>query len=321
MALTSRDDCLYPRGGAGPRTTSCMTAGTSGQCGETSQLPTGEMGLWSSGSYRMLDLHFRLSSEEVSVGRQLDGLLQGFRTDASTPNLYSIVDGRVGAPYRFEVLYGDTHALYSPDTDHLVRVFLWHLTQKSIAGARNRLVIHAGVVARDGYAIVMPGAPNAGKSTLTASLVLAGFEYLSDEAAVVNLERIVVEPFPRALSLDPGSFPLLPELRPRTTDELSVLVKDQWFILPDRRGAPSPVGLVVVPHLVPGEPSRLEPMTRSDALETMVAHAFNLRKHGKAGFRALAAMVRSAGCHRLLLGDLTSATQALTIALRERGRL
>lgn len=65
------------------------------------------------------------------------------------------------------------------------------------------LFIHAGVVAWQGRAIVLPGSSFAGKSTLVTSLVEAGATYLSDEYAVFD-EAGRVRPYPRRVSLRTG---------------------------------------------------------------------------------------------------------------------
>lgn len=66
--------------------------------------------------------------------------------------------------------------------------------------APERVFVHAGVVAIDGTAIVVPGRSMAGKTTLVAALVDAGATYLSDEYAVFNSEGLV-HPYPRRLSI------------------------------------------------------------------------------------------------------------------------
>ncbi len=60
--------------------------------------------------------------------------------------------------------------------------------------------VHAGVVAVDGRAIVIPGPSMAGKTTLVAALVRAGATYLSDEYAVLDTGGLV-HPYPRRLSV------------------------------------------------------------------------------------------------------------------------
>lgn len=66
--------------------------------------------------------------------------------------------------------------------------------------ARQRIFVHAGCVAYDGRAIVLPGRTFSGKSTLTAALLRAGADYLSDEYAVFDGAGYV-HPYARPLSL------------------------------------------------------------------------------------------------------------------------
>lgn len=69
--------------------------------------------------------------------------------------------------------------------------------------ATPHLFVHAGVVAVDGRAIIIPGRSYAGKSTLVTSLVKAGATYYSDEYAVLDDQGRVI-PYPRRVSLRKG---------------------------------------------------------------------------------------------------------------------
>lgn len=62
------------------------------------------------------------------------------------------------------------------------------------------LFVHAGAVAVDGGALILPGRSYAGKSTLVAALLRAGAQYLSDEYAVVD-EQGFVRPFAKPVSV------------------------------------------------------------------------------------------------------------------------
>ena len=66
--------------------------------------------------------------------------------------------------------------------------------------ARDRVFVHAGVVAVDGRALLLPGQTFAGKSTLVAALVAEGATYYSDEYAVLD-ELGCVHPYARRLSI------------------------------------------------------------------------------------------------------------------------
>ena len=62
------------------------------------------------------------------------------------------------------------------------------------------LFVHAGAVALDGDALILPGRSHSGKSALVAALLRLGAAYLSDEYAVID-ERGLILPFPKALSI------------------------------------------------------------------------------------------------------------------------
>lgn len=66
--------------------------------------------------------------------------------------------------------------------------------------ARDVVFLHAGVVALDGAAVLLPGTTHAGKSDLTAALLRAGASYGSDEYAVLTPDGLL-HAYPRRLTL------------------------------------------------------------------------------------------------------------------------
>lgn len=75
--------------------------------------------------------------------------------------------------------------------------------------ARDRLVVHAGVVGHVGRAIVLPGPRMIGKTTLVAALLRAGATYYADDWAVLDGQGLV-HPFPTRLFIK-GEDDLSPE--------------------------------------------------------------------------------------------------------------
>lgn len=66
--------------------------------------------------------------------------------------------------------------------------------------APDAIFVHAGVVAHNGKAIVLPGLSFAGKTSLVAALVRAGATYYSDEFAVLDNDGRV-RPYAKPLSI------------------------------------------------------------------------------------------------------------------------
>ena len=112
--------------------------------------------------------------------------------------------------------------------------------------APDRVFVHAGVVARGGRAVLIPGMSFSGKTTLVFELIHAGAEYYSDEYAVLDPDGLV-HPYAKPLSLrsSNGSF-----RTDQPVDEIGGTTGE----------APLPVGLVVVTEYRPDatwEPRRL----------------------------------------------------------------
>jgi hypothetical protein len=81
-----------------------------------------------------------------------------------------------------------------------IRTFEVSLRNHIASSAPAHLFIHAGTVARDGKAIVIPGPSFSGKTTLVTALVEAGATYYSDEYAVLDANGLV-HPYPKPISI------------------------------------------------------------------------------------------------------------------------
>jgi hypothetical protein len=66
---------------------------------------------------------------------------------------------------------------------------------------RDFLLFHAGVVTRDGKALVIAGLPGSGKTTLVIELLKCGFSFFSDDFCPIHRETGLIHPFPRSLWL------------------------------------------------------------------------------------------------------------------------
>ena len=93
------------------------------------------------------------------------------------------------------------------------------------------LKLHAAVLAKNGRALIMPGLPGAGKSTLCAAMALSGWRVLSDEHALVTLNRAEVTPVCRPISLKNESIDIIRHFARFEIDEMPV----DWLLQRDTR--------------------------------------------------------------------------------------
>jgi HprK-related kinase A len=181
------------------------------------------------------------------------------------------------------------------------------------------LLLHAGVLERDGRALVMPALPGSGKSTLTAALSLRGWRLLSDEfgaydpdvrgfvavlkpVALKNQSIDVIRRFEPAAELGPE----FPKTRKGTVAHLAPQAAAVC-----RRAEPALPGAIVLPRWEAGSATRLLPIGEQVVFSALAFNAFNYSVMGEIGFGAAARLTRLCPAWQLVYGDLDDATAAL----------
>lgn len=195
--------------------------------------------------------------------------------------------------------------------DDILPTLEWAIDTAAVEHLGGRyLLLHAGALARDGRGLILPAASGSGKTTLTAALLRAGFQYLGDEVAALQLATWRLVPFAKSLCVKPGSRRALAPLYPQlAADDQRVA-----YIRPPDDGwpaAPVPVRHVVFPEYVSGARAALTPLTRAAALPRLLAHGFNVAALGARGVEGLVELLRGVECYALTTGDLNRAVEAL----------
>lgn len=188
--------------------------------------------------------------------------------------------------------------------------------RRALMTSRSFVAVHAATASLGGVGVVLSAPPDHGKTTTVLGLALAGWEVLSDEAALVSPADGSIHAFPRPLMLSSetlGLFPTLSSSFPPAYEAFRRLTHHVAFAdLPaGRPGAPFLAACVVLPRFQRGSPTSLEPLSRAETLTALVDQCFNLRAFGGAAMAVLGRLVRDADCYRLTIGDLTAAVNLL----------
>jgi hypothetical protein len=201
-----------------------------------------------------------------------------------------------------------------------VSTVMWHYNSEAIARTDDRVLLHASAVAGPTGALILPAVSNSGKSTLATALVRAGLRYITDEAVAIDPASSLVHPYPKPIGLDPGSFPLFPELAPPDDGLMALVRPHKWWLDPrvvSPHGSdgvvlhPVPVAAVVFPTYDPATAPCLTPMSPDRALLQLTHNAFNLRKWGQTGLDVLAGLARSVDSWSLTHNDIDQALTTL----------
>jgi hypothetical protein len=268
--------------------------------------------------FRALTHDFAVQTSDRSLASYLDALLDALSIagEPSGPH-YSFVEEQLGPERVYSVFYGPSRLVQCTDPSVGLDWLLWHIQARAMSLSGQWLVVHAGAVAALGHAVLLPGPTGAGKTTLVAGLVAAGLGYLSDDAVPLSGSPPVAHPYARPLSLKPGTHELLAQLEPRAPSAVARHLGPQWHVpvssIRPQAVAPScRPAFVVAPIYEPGGRTRLEPMTRADALVVLIRNTLNFGVQGSSkGLVLLRDVVNGADCHRLVAADLDAACQAV----------
>jgi HprK-related kinase A len=203
--------------------------------------------------------------------------------------------------------------------DHAFPLMEWGLNFLIARRMNDALLLHAGVLERDGLALVMPALPGSGKSTLTAALSLRGWRLLSDEFGAFDPAQRNFRAVLKPVALKNESIGVIQRFEPaalfgpafdRTRKgTVSHLVPDAASVAARHR--PARPGAVVFPRWEAGSPTLLEPMHPRVVFSTLAFNAFNYAVLGASGFEAVVHLVRRCPAWQMVYSDLDDALGAL----------
>jgi hypothetical protein len=174
---------------------------------------------------------------------------------------------------------------------------------------RDLFFLHAGVVGHHGGAVALAAAPGTGKSTLTLAALAHGLEYFSDELAPVDLDRNVVAPYPRALTLK--SPPPLPYECPPGTRQVGTRFHVPLHAMPRVASAPAALRACLFLRRGPMVRSSLRALTTASAVAHLIENALNPLAHGGDGLDAAVRLARAVPCWELDSTDLRAAGEVV----------
>jgi hypothetical protein len=169
----------------------------------------------------------------------------------------------------------------SSDLDVALEILDSQLRAFIAVRAPEHIFVHAGVVAHEGRAIVMPGPTFGGKTTLVSELVREGAVYYSDEFAAVDSDGLV-HPYPKPLSVRNGGF--------------SQTNRDVTMFGGIAGTEPIPVGLILMTRYVPGARWEPEQLSAGEAVLAMLANTVPAQDRPEQSLAAISKAVDGAIC-------------------------
>lgn len=187
---------------------------------------------------------------------------------------------------------------------HAFALLEWGMNWCIAGQAHHYLLLHAAVLERHGRAVILPGEPGAGKSTLTAALMLSGWRLLSDELTMIDRDDGLVVPLARPVSLKNRSIGVIRAFDSRavfgdTAHDTHKGTVSHLRASADsvaRMGEKARAAHIVFPRWEQGAATELRPRAKADAFMHAASHAFNYSLLGRLGFALNAALIDACDC-------------------------
>ena len=171
--------------------------------------------------------------------------------------------------------------------------------------------LHAAVIERDGRAVMMPGPPGAGKSTLCAVLVHHGWRLLSDEFALISFDDGRISPLARPISLKNRAIDIIRDLAPHCvlSPRFDTTLKGTVALLKPpsesvrRMDEKANAAWIVIPKYIPDADAVLERKSKAETFRVLIDNAYNYHRIGSRSFASLADLVGDSDCYDFRYSD------------------
>lgn len=264
---------------------------------------------WAAGmAFTSFGVRVGVRTTDASVLPEIEAVLPpGWKPAAGTSvsHMFSVVAGGAGqgkGVRRMWLLYdGWVRQARAREPEPVLEALASAIQLCVAEQAPRRVFVHAGSVAWQGKAVLIPGPSFSGKTTLVSELVKAGATYYSDEYAVLDSHGRV-HPFPAPLSV-------------RESGE---------FVGTDRHPAefggvtgtkPLPVGVVLVTRYHEGARWRPRRLSAAEGALEMLANTVPARSRPEAALAALKAAAQGAEILKGKRGDARETAAALIARL------
>lgn len=225
--------------------------------------------------------------------------------------------------FRPQVIFSfDGHLPFKPlPMSQAGAMFEWGLNWCIANHSNQFLILHAAVVELNGHAIVFPGAPGSGKSTLCAALVCNGWRLLSDEMALVSIETGQIYPVPRPVSLKNQSIDVIRNYSAEAffgkvvhdTAKGSVAhMRSPEISVVSANRAVMPEKLIFPKYNAQDIATELIPVSKGNSVLRAAEQCFNYSVLGVQGFENLCSLIDKCDCYEFNYNRLDEAISLFT---------
>jgi hypothetical protein len=268
---------------------------------------------------------FAIVASEARIARYLDDLFRAFARDGIPARQYRLETSPQGQYRSYTLFENGAEILPAQRADDLLSGISGVINAAAILSSRNRsIVVHAAAAAYQGTAVILPGPSGSGKSTLVAGLIQQGLGYLTDEAVAINPDTLEIDPYPKPLSIKPGTQAILPDLAPAPAHLPHEYVGKNWELAPewidsDAVSEACTPSLIVAPTFATGATTQLRTLAPTRALLLLLQTSLIRGASRAHAFRALGELANRVESYELRFGELQDACATIVELLHTSG--
>ncbi|MCW8889719.1 MAG: HprK-related kinase A [Sedimenticola sp.] len=194
-------------------------------------------------------------------------------------------------------------------------IFEWGLNWCISNYSHQYLMLHSAVLEKNGHAVIFPGAPGAGKSTLCAALSLSEWRLFSDEVALIEPVSNNLVSNPRPISLKNKSIEIIKAFSGEAIIGKTIYDTSKGTIAHmqppvesvHRSNEKAKPKIIAFPKFIPGAKKSLIPLTKGEAFIKLCENAFNYSTLGLKGFDMMSELIDQCDCYQFEYSDLNDA--------------
>jgi hypothetical protein len=162
----------------------------------------------------------------IQPSQPLNNILCYILKDGTEKSPLAVVDGIVYQLFAKELFFSHAHMI---------------VVQHVIDAIDDHLLIHSGVVAKNGKGFIISGPSTFGKTTLMLELVARGYKFYSDEFCALRLSDFAISAFPRSLGIRKNS-PFLQRIDAKKCLLLKNIGRGEKFLIDCKELFPGSIG-------------------------------------------------------------------------------
>ena len=262
--------------------------------------------------FSFCSLGFSIRTNSVEVYKGARRFFEHFPPAAGSADERSLILRVQSDGWLYDFPLAGEHHIRTGDLPYIFVLLDAHVLNHFRSSSTQHWVMHAGMVARAGKGILLPGGTTHGKSTLTAMLVHEGLDYLGDEHVILDREgSLAVRGFPRPIVLREDSYEKIREIVPALEPVVPPLLiegKGDFYIDPEnlRPGSVAEQAellYIVFPHYAPDESPALVPISKADAMVQLLRGFLHFKHFRAAAIEGLSNIVDRVPCYSLITGQ------------------